>query len=425
MNLRQMQEARATLQAKNEAAQAEMFAKGEWSSDEEKKRFEDRSIEIRKLDLDIDRQKLIDEADRRAGGQPIDREGDAQAIERRRNYRKHSLARHLAIDAGLIREDGLEAENRAELKRQNPNLKSPAPLEAFSIERRGVLTTTTPAGGPGSNLIGDDYRGSQYVDLLEAYNPLTDLGVRRDQVNGGSVIYPGGKTPAVAAFTGENSTIGVTDPEFRQVIGSPKHCTAIAEFSRNLLMSATPTAEELIRRLLSKAAAQKVAQVALQGGGANEPTGILATAGLPTVSLATPSYSAILDMESTLAESNAQGTGWAMRPLVATRLRKTPKVASTDSVMIMEAKDELIGYPVARTTLLAIDTVPTPDETPVIFGDWSDMILAEWGAIDLLSNPFAAGCYEKGNVSIRMIWTVDVLIRHIESFVAATDFPAA
>ena len=114
-----------------------------------------------------------------------------------------------------------------------------------------------------------------------------------------------------------------------------------------------------------------------------------------------------------------------MRPLVATRLRKTPKVDSTDSVMVMEAPDALAGYPVARSTLIPIDEAATPDATAVIFGQWSDLLIGYWSAFDLLVNPYEATAYSKGNVSVRGMLTADIKLRHVESFAAAIDFPAA
>jgi hypothetical protein len=40
---------------------------------------------------------------------------------------------------------------------------------------------------------------------------------------------------------------------------------------------------------------------------------------------------------------------------------------------------------------------------------------------DLLVNPYESTAYSKGNVSVRGIVTMDVAIRHIESFAASID----
>jgi HK97 family phage major capsid protein len=193
-----------------------------------------------------------------------------------------------------------------------------------------------------------------------------------------------------------------------------------------MLMQSTPDIEALIRNDFAFVLAQALDAAALQGGGANEPVGVLGTAAVDkTVSMATPSWGAVLDLINIVEEGNAAGSGFAMRPLVATKLRKTAKVTSTDSVMVMESPDNLAGYPVARSTLIPIDTVPVPDATSVIFGQWSDLIIGYWSAFDLLVNPYESTAYSKGNVSVRGMLTADIQLRHAESFAASIDFPAA
>jgi hypothetical protein len=61
------------------------------------------------------------------------------------------------------------------------------------------------------------------------------------------------------------------------------------------------------------------------------------------------------------------------------------------------------------------------DKTALIFGKWDDMLLGYWSAFDLLVNPYESTAYSKGNVQVRGIVTMDVAVRHIESFAAATD----
>jgi hypothetical protein len=55
-----------------------------------------------------------------------------------------------------------------------------------------------------------------------------------------------------------------------------------------------------------------------------------------------------------------------------------------------------------------------------IFGDFSNLIIGEWGILDLLPNPFGTG-YEQGNVQVRAMQTVDVNLRRPEYFSVTSD----
>ena len=57
----------------------------------------------------------------------------------------------------------------------------------------------------------------------------------------------------------------------------------------------------------------------------------------------------------------------------------------------------------------------------VYFGDWSQVIMGEWGVIEILPNPFAPGIYEQGGVELRVLQTVDIGVRHAQSFSIMSD----
>ena len=48
-------------------------------------------------------------------------------------------------------------------------------------------------------------------------------------------------------------------------------------------------------------------------------------------------------------------------------------------------------------------------------------MIGYWGALDILVNPFADSVYPKGNVLCRVLLSVDVDVRHPESFSVAQD----
>ena len=419
MTLRELMEKRARLVAEMRALNDQPEGEAGDLSDSQHKKFKELRGDLEKADAAIDRQKLIDEADRRAEGEPIAGEGDNDFD---RECRSFSLTRAIAGAAGLDVDDGREREVSAELKRCSAGAFKgvAAPMQVF--ERR-VVTSTAPAGGPGGNIIATDFRGDQFTDILRARMVTQGRGATVLSGLTGNVDIPRLKSSAAAGWVAENAAIAASDHEFDKVSMAPKHVGALTEFSRNMLLQSTPDIEALIRADFAGVLARALDAAALVGGGANEPDGLIASGIDTSVSMATPSWDAVLDLVNIVEEADAMGDGFVMRPRAGKTLRQTSKVASTDSVMVMESPDSLAGYPVSRTTLVPVES-GTPDTTAVIFGQWSDLLIGYWSAFDLLVNPYESTAYAKGNVSVRGMLTADIAVRHLESFAGATDFPA-
>lgn len=420
MTLRQIREQRAAAVAEMRAISGAPEGPNKDLSDAQNARFDELKGQVEKLDKQEQRQLFLDEEDRRAAGAPIGSDGDADF---ERECRSFSLTMAIAGAAGLDVDNGREREVSAELcRRHRGAFKGVAvPMQVF--EKR-VITTAAPAGGPGGNIIATDFRGDQFIDILRAKMITQGLGATVLSGLVGNVEIPRLTKSAATGWVAENAAITPSDHEFDKVSLAPKHVGCITEFSRNMLLQSTPDIENLIRSDFAQVLAQALDLAALVGGGSNQPTGVLGTSGVDkTTSMATPSWDKVLDLINMVEEANAMGTGFAMRPRAATKLRKTPKVASTDSVMIMQDPSSLAGYPVARSTLIPI-VDDDPDTTSVIFGKWSDVLMGYWSAFDLLVNPYESTAYTKGNVSVRGMLTADIELRHEESFAAAIDFPA-
>ena len=133
-----------------------------------------------------------------------------------------------------------------------------------------------------------------------------------------------------------------------------------------------------------------------------------------------PTWDAVLELIAKVEEGDAEGMAFLTRPSIVKVLRSTLRAATTDSRMIMEARNELAGYPLVSTTLVPND-IESADASALIFGDFSDVLLGYWSEFDLLVNPYESTAYTKGNVQVRGMVTCDVAIRHAESFAAAVD----
>jgi hypothetical protein len=115
---------------------------------------------------------------------------------------------------------------------------------------------------------------------------------------------------------------------------------------------------------------------------------------------------------------------WLTNPLVKSRLMLTPKQASgvEGNFILPEPGRSLMGYQLACTNQVPGDLTKGTGTnlSALIFGNFNDLIIGEWGSVEILVNPYGAG-YNTGDVDIRVMQTIDVAFRRVVSFAAITD----
>lgn len=402
-------------------------------SDEQNAKFDQLKGELRSLDAAIERQKLIDEADRQTQGEKLTTTGDDRLDTELRNF---SLVRAMAAQvpelAGNV-DNGRERELSAELARRS-NRKPDGFMVPMAVFERRVLTSTAPAGGPGSNIISTDHLGGQFIDLLRDALQVRRLGAR--VLNGlvGNIDIPKLKTSATVGWVAENAALSAADQQFSKVSMTPKHAGALTEFSRNMLLQSSPDIEDLVRADFAEVLARAIEKVAIQGGGSNEPTGILQTAGIGSVAIGTDggalTWDDVIDLIAEVEIDNAMGSAFLTNSKVLKSARKILKVAGDAGAgFIMDSAqiNSMAGYPVAGTNLVPSNLTKGTGTSlsALLFGNFGDLILGYWSAFDLLVNPYESTAYSKGNVQVRAMLTADVAVRHPESFAAITDLTTA
>lgn len=369
---------------------------------------------------------FLTEAERRMQGAPVSATGD-------RNFdaecRAFSLTKAIAaqlpnsqVDAGREREISQEIATRSGRKFEGIAV----PMSVF--EER-VLTTAAPAGGPGSNIIATDYRGDLYIDRLRAALKVRQLGATVLSGLQGNVDIPRLKASATAGWVAENTALTPSDPQFEKISLTPKHCGAIAEYSRNMLQQSSPDIEALLRGDFAAILAEAIDVVAISGSGTGAvPKGILSTVGIGDVPIGTNggpiTWASVIDLIAAVETANATGSGFLTNAKVVKSARKTAKVASTDSAMVMDAPGILAGYALQSSNLVPSNLTKGTSSgvcSALIFGNWSDLLLGYWSAFDLLVNPYESTAYAKGNVQIRGMLTMDVQVRQPASFAAIKD----
>ena len=400
-------------------------------SAEQSQQFDAKKAEATGLEERIARQETVEEMERRATGTPIGSSGDGNLD---RELRSFSLVRAVAAQVpGLDVDAGRERELSAEIARRagRPFQGIAIPMSIFQqpLEQR-VGTTTTPGGGPGSNLIQTTLDGGQYIDLLRAAMAVRGLGARILSGLVGNLEIPRMKAGSTAGWVAENGALSFSDVQHDKVSLTPKHAGCITEFSRNMLMQPSVDVEQLMRRDFATVLAATLDLAAIAGtGSSNQPTGILATSGIGNIAMGTNgaalTFDAVADLQGQVADVNAEMGSTAF--LTNTKVRRAAAKLKDSQNRPLGIDTIFQGMPRAFSNGVPSNLTKgtaTAICSALIYGNWSDLLIGLWSELDLLVNPYETTAYSKGNVQIRGMMTVDISVRHPESFAAIKDILA-
>jgi len=391
----------------------------------EEKTFGDLKTSIADLDKKIGRAQTLADAERSAPAIVHGRLGDGQYEERARDFSlvkciRSTLPTHEGgnVDIGFEREISTEVARRSGKQYEG----FAVPDQYFHVEKRTLLVGSTAA-----DLIPNPHRADLFIDMLRAKLVCARLGATYlDGLVGTPVDIPRQTGSGTAQWVAEDGSLSETDAAFDDVNLAPKTVGSVTSYSRRTMLNSSPSIEQIVRNDLAATIAHAIDSKAMIGDGTgNTPTGITSAGATAGGGGAVLTYEEVLAYPSLVDAANALdgSLGWALNPFVAKKLRATLIAASTDSRMIMEGPNSLVGYPAVTTTALP----GTPNDSPpvagtIIYGNWADLLIASWaGGLDILVNPYESVAYLKGRILIRAMKDVDVAVRHAASFVFQSD----
>lgn len=376
--------------------------------------FKAAETEIRAIDAKLERAKALDALDAAAL-----RQRDERLATELRDY---SLTRALAWGAGIGGIDaGREREIDTELRATTGRTFKGVAVPTEIFEKR-VLTTAAPGGGPGSNLVPDNFLANEYISALTASTVIASLGARTLSGLSGNVEIPGEKAAPTTAWIAENAALSATDPQFRQVTMAPKHVGSLSEFSRNMLMQTSPAIEGILRQMMARDIALEIDRAAINGGGSNQPVGILAAAGTQTQAYATSLFHTAAEM---VGKANIANVGATRAFLSTARVQTIAMKALTTDKLPVGVPTIFQGERTAFSNLAPDNLGAGTNESALIYGDFSELLIGLWSALDVLVNPYETTAYSKGNVMVRAMATCDVALRNPTAFVKGTGVLAA
>lgn len=333
--------------------------------------------------------------------------------------RRYSLMRALRAAANNDWSDaGLELECNKEIsKRLDRTPKSRAAFFVpLDVLMKGLPNTTsgkrdmTAAGSSGSNyLVSTDNQPGSFIDLLRNTSVALRMGVTRLSGLKGNVTIPKMTAGNTAYWlTDENTQITESQPTLGQLSLSPKNVAALTEVSHQLISQSTPDAETLLMTSIARDIGLAVDVGILRGSGSSgQPTGIVTTASIGAFTGTSLAAAGVLDAQADVAASNAlyPGCGYVTTPAVAALLMARPELPSTGTTRLWQGnmlEGSIFGFPAMSSAQMSSATM--------LFGWWQSVILAEWGVLELMLNPFSD--FTRGLSAVRGWYTCDVGVRY-------------
>lgn len=288
-------------------------------------------------------------------------------------------------------------------------------------------------GSAGGFIVPEQYV-AELVELLRAKTVVLQAGARvLAGLTGSPVEIPKQTGASNFYWIGENSTITASDQTFGQIALTPKTGAALTKLSNKLLKLGTPDVEQFVREDLADTIAQGIDVAAFTADGtANNPTGIAATTGINTVAIGTNggaiTIDLLYDMLYEIDADNAVGdkTAWVLHPRTISGLKKLKDSQGRYLLQpdpTLAARNTMLGFPVFTSTQLRINlTKGTGTALAEIFlGNFNDLILGQWGNLELLASQEAGGAFENNQTFIRVIQDLDIGLRHPEAFCRISD----
>ena len=313
--------------------------------------------------------------------------------------------------------DGYEAECHQELM-QKGGINRPNAV-MVPLNHKSMHYSQASPDLQASNLVATETR--EMIDILREESIVMGLGATTFDATG-DVNIPRKASGTTAYWFGADDGDSITESDFNfdEIQMRPKYVAALTKASYRMLSQTSGTinaADSMIEADLMGVIAEAIDYAAINGTGSNsQPTGIVNQSniltdtwtGSPSVYL----WDDVLEMERLLLANKAlRGNLGALVDPDTYKATKATVKSSGDGLGFLSENGMLNGYPYRATTNMPANSV--------LFGNWQDLLIANFGAIALeMAQPGAD--FAKATTSFRAIMPIDIAVRHPESFVLST-----
>ena len=319
-----------------------------------------------------------------------------------REQKQYSLSRALLKMADGKR-DGFEFEVSQEISnklgRDTNGFWMPTSVRAYNITdgaSAGAFTFT---------------EGGEFIDFLRNKAVVASLGASVLSLNARTALPRATNDLSAQWISEDGSGATFNSQSFDQVLLTPKKMATYTGVTREALIVASMDVEAMIRNNIYASFTTAFDKAALVGAGGIEPLGLLSGSGITSGSLlasgSSLSWAGALELVKNVAQYNADGGSLAYlsSPGVKIGAMATIKSGST-AEFIVDTNGRLGLYEIAHSNNLPASTL--------VFGDWSNLILAEFGAIEIIVDPYTSK--HKGIVEVGATLLGDVGLKQPKAF---------
>lgn len=409
----------------------EALLEGESISDENYDTFKALKGEVATLDEKIAKAEEVEEAQRQIAQAKAKRTVSAPKKSPEQKAREaFSITRAIKIGAGWEKLDGVEAEMHEEAIKeareagtQVSNIGVPSFMMDFGNKRDLTVGTATEGGNTVATDLGALIPALRPRPMVVALGATTLTGLV------GNLDLPKHTTLISATWEGEQDAAAQSDPAFGKISLTPNRLAAFTEFSSQLRYQSSIGIENFVRQELADSIARGLDSAAINGSGTgSEPEGLLnMSAGINTVAIATdggaPTRAHIIDMETQIATDNADvmNMAYLTTPGVRGKLKNTATDAGSGLFVWQSNADGLNGYRAEVSTQVPSNLTKGVGTNlhGILFGNWRELILGQWGGMDIIVNPYTQAKNATVEVVVNTFW--DIQARHQESFSIIVD----
>lgn len=381
--------------------------------------------EIKALSLEITDAEAYEENIRSIGGNG--KSVFENGKEEKRTFSLHRAIRSQMVNGNVPLEGAeLEMHQRATRAAVDAGI---APGSGFSFETRAAQTVTGDSGAKGGNLVETTVQSP--IDFLRPEPLVKTLGAQYLTGLSGNLRFPKNEGGIVASWEGETDTTPETANAYGYLDSIPKRLSVTVPISLQNLLQSSIDMEMYTIREINAAIENKLDATAVNGSGTGQPFGILNVSGVNSVALGTngaaPTWDMIVDVETGVFVQNANlaKMNYLVNPQTRGKLKKT-KHAAGDANYLMDKSGEINGYPSKASNHIPSNLTKGSSSgvcSALIFGDFSQLLINQWGYMDLSVDEFSRK--KEGLVEVTVNLFMDVLVKQPKAFTVVKDILTA
>lgn len=297
-------------------------------------------------------------------------------------------------------------------------------LVPSDVQKRDLTVGTAASAG---NLVATDLLSGSFIDMLRNRMMVMAMGAKMLTGLVGNIAIPRQTGGATAYWVAESGAPTESQQAVDQVAMSPKTVGAWTDISRKLLLQSSIDVEAFVRSDLSQVLALAIDLAAISGTGAsNQPTGLLTASGVGVVPGGANGkaldWADIVALETAVAVANADvgSMGYLTNAKVRGKLKTTSKVIGQNG-FIWEDGSTVNGYRTGVSNQVPSNLTKGTGTnlSAVLFGNWSDLLIGQWGTLDLTVDPYSLST--SGSVRVVALQDVDIALRQPASFAVMKD----